>query len=98
MASLTPDQERAVQARGNVLLVAGAGAGKTSTLVARCLHCLLEEKPRASLDQLLLVTFTEAAASDMRRKIRDALEKRVIKAGPQEQRWLAEQLALFETA
>jgi ATP-dependent helicase/nuclease subunit A len=94
----TPAQEQAVTARGNVLLVAGAGAGKTSTLVNRCLHCLLEEKPRVGLDRLLLVTFTEAAAWDMRRKIREALEARLEAAAPQDQRWLNEQLALFETA
>src|SRR3954470_2861405 len=75
--SLTPAQQEAIAARGNVLVVAGAGAGKTSTLVARCLHCLLEEKPPVSLDELLLVTFTEAAAADMRRKIRAAFEKQI---------------------
>jgi ATP-dependent helicase/nuclease subunit A len=75
--SLTPAQQEAIAARGNVLVVAGAGAGKTSTLVARCLHCLLEEKPQVSLDELLLVTFTEAAAADMRRKIRGAFEKQI---------------------
>src|SRR5439155_1355479 len=47
-------------------------------LVARCLHCLLEEKTPVSLDELLLVTFTEAAAADMRRKIRGAFEKQIL--------------------
>jgi superfamily I DNA/RNA helicase len=39
--SLTSAQQEAVGANGNVLLVAGAGTGKTRTLVARALHCLL---------------------------------------------------------
>ena len=50
--SLTPSQRQAVVARGNVLVMAGAGTGKTKTLVARCLDCLARE--RASLDELLL--------------------------------------------
>lgn len=78
--SLTPTQQQAVEARGNVLVMAGAGTGKTSTLVARCLHCLLEENPPASLDQLLLITFTDAAATDMRRRIRLEFEKRLEKS------------------
>ena len=77
--SLTPTQQAAVSARGNVLLMAGAGTGKTSTLVARCLHCLLEEDPPATLDQLLLVTFTDAAAGDMRRRIRAEFEQQLQK-------------------
>ncbi|MDB6019067.1 MAG: ATP-dependent deoxyribonuclease subunit [Pedosphaera sp.] len=94
--SLTPAQQEAIVARGNVLVVAGAGTGKTSTLVARCLHCLLEEKPPASLDEILMVTFTEAAAAEMRRRIRELLE-RELAAHSDDLRW-SEQLALFDTA
>src|SRR5580704_14765782 len=75
--SLTSAQKQAVAARGNVLVVAGAGTGKTRTLVERCLHCLLEEKPPASIDEILMVTFTEAAATEMREKIRDALDRKI---------------------
>src|SRR5258706_10402146 len=56
---LTESQQKAVAARGNVLVMAGAGTGKTKTLVARSLDCL--DRERASLDELLIVTFTEAA-------------------------------------
>src|SRR5947209_898394 len=94
--SLTLAQQEAIAARGNVLVVAGAGTGKTSTLVERALHCLLEEKPPASLDEILMVTFTEAAASEMRQRIRERLEEELSRR-PGEQRW-QEQLALFETA
>jgi ATP-dependent helicase/nuclease subunit A len=73
--SLTPSQRQAVEARGNVLVMAGAGTGKTRTLVARCLDCL--DRERASLDELLIVTFTEAAAAELRQRLRRAIEEKV---------------------
>ncbi len=96
MKSLTPAQAAAIAARGNVLLEAGAGAGKTSTLVARCLALALSETNPISLDEVLMVTFTEAAAAEMRRRIREALNSRVSLA-PGNAR-LAEQVALLEQA
>jgi ATP-dependent helicase/nuclease subunit A len=93
---LTPAQRRAVAARGNVLVMAGAGTGKTHTLVERCLHCLCAEQPPASLEEILVVTFTEAAAAEMRRRLREQLEEK-LRAAPDEPRW-AEQIALFDTA
>ncbi len=105
--SLTPAQKQAVTARGNVLVVAGAGTGKTRTLVERCLHCLLHEEQPVSIEEILMVTFTEAAATEMREKIRDTLNRRIaeIEASPKPSAadgrsagWLKEQLALFEAA
>lgn len=96
IASLTPAQQEAIVARGNVLVVAGAGTGKTRTLVERCLNCLLNEKPRLSLDEIFMVTFTEAAAAEMRQRIRDRLEEERRRHG-EDTRW-EEQLALFDTA
>src|SRR5436305_1369600 len=94
--SLTPNQAQAVAARGNVLVAAGAGTGKTRTLVERCLDCLVHEQTPVSIDEILMITFTEAAAAEMRRRIRDRLEeeKRLDSA---DTRW-PEQLALFESA
>ena len=94
--SLTRAQRQAVTARGNVLVMAGAGTGKTHTLIARCLHCLCAEQPPASLEEILVVTFTEAAAAEMRQRLRERLEEK-LDAEPAEPRW-AEQLALFDTA
>jgi ATP-dependent helicase/nuclease subunit A len=94
--SLTESQLKAVRARGNVLVMAGAGTGKTHTLIARCLHCLCEEQPPASLEEILVVTFTEAAAAEMRRRLREQLEEK-LRAAPDEPRW-TEQIALFDTA
>lgn len=94
--SLTSAQQEAVAARGNVVVVAGAGTGKTRTLVERCLSCLIEEQPPVSLDEILVVTFTEAAATEMRQRLRGRLEEE-LKEAPDNPRW-QEQLALFETA
>ncbi len=94
MDALTPSQRQAVSARGNVLVMAGAGTGKTKTLVARCLDCL--ERDEASLDELLIVTFTEAAAAELRQRLRLELEKKSA-AAPDEEHW-PRQLALFDVA
>src|SRR6185295_16253542 len=92
--SLTAAQQKAVAARGNVLVMAGAGTGKTSTLVARCIDCLSGSDP-ASLDELLVVTFTEAAAAEARERIRTALDAEFAATGGEH--W-AQQLALFDAA
>ena len=92
--SLTASQRQAVEARGNVLVVAGAGTGKTFTVVERALSLLLREG--ASLENILMVTFTEAAAAEMRHRIRRALLE-CQQAQPTHER-LAQQLALLDTA
>ena len=91
----TAAQQSAVAARGNVLVMAGAGTGKTSTLVERCVNCLCDPALPASLDELLVVTFTDAAAAEVRQRIRDELEIRASQSG--EAHW-PEQLALFDIA
>ncbi|MGC8988964.1 MAG: UvrD-helicase domain-containing protein, partial [Verrucomicrobiia bacterium] len=96
MKSLTRNQSRAIEAKGNVLVMAGAGTGKTHTLVECCVRRLLDRENPASLDEILMVTFTEAAAGEMRRRIRERLEQ-AIKDDPGNVR-LGEQLALVETA
>ena len=95
---LTEAQRQAVTARGNVLVMAGAGTGKTHTLVERCLHCLCAEQPPASLEEILVVTFTEAAAAEMRQRLRERLENALdSRPSTLDQHW-AEQIALFDTA
>jgi len=93
---LTPGQRHAVAARGNVLVMAGAGTGKTRTLVERCLDCLCREQ--VSLDEILVVTFTEAAATEMRQRLRAALEKALNSQPSALNSHLAAQLALFDVA
>ena len=65
-------QQKAVDANGLVIVRASAGTGKTHTLIQRCLRLIREG---ASLDRMLLVTFTEAAAGELRNRIRIALDE-----------------------
>ena len=60
--NFTPQQSQAIAARGNVLVIAGAGTGKTRTLVERCLSLLLDEKSPASLEEILAETKGKAVA------------------------------------
>jgi ATP-dependent helicase/nuclease subunit A len=98
--SLTLAQQRAVAARGNVLVMAGAGTGKTKTLVERCLDCL--EHDGAQIDELLVVTFTEAAAAEMRDRLRRAIEAKTqasaLNSQPATLNFWQEQLARFDFA
>ena len=73
----TADQQKVIDARNVSLLVsAAAGSGKTAVLVERILSLVTQEKDPADIDRLLVVTFTNAAAAEMRERLRDALEQR----------------------
>jgi ATP-dependent helicase/nuclease subunit A len=93
MSTFTPAQNEAIAARGNVLVSAGAGTGKTRTVVERCLQLVLREN--CSLENILMVTFTEAAAAEMRARLRKELERARATAASER---LDEQLALLDTA
>ena len=67
----TPMQEKAIKESGNILVSAAAGSGKTAVLVERVIY-LIKEKG-INVDKLLIVTFTNAAAAEMRSRI----EKRI---------------------
>src|SRR6267143_889768 len=94
LSSFTGQQLEAIRAEGNVLLIAGAGTGKTRTLVERCVQRVLQRN--ASLDEILMVTFTEAAAAEVRKRIRERLE-RACDERPEDP-IISEQLALCESA
>ena len=71
----TDDQKRAIDARGGRILVsAAAGSGKTAVLVARILERILDEKDPVDVDELLIMTFTRAAASEMKERIQRKIE------------------------
>ena len=97
---LTPSQQEIVAARGNVLVMAGAGTGKTHTLVERVLNLICEEK--VSLDEILIVTFTEAAAAELRQRLRRAIEEKSAAESTRHQpstlNFWQEQLAGFDIA
>lgn len=75
----TPDQQRAIETRGRHLLVsAAAGSGKTAVLVERIVRRITVEG--GDIDRLLVVTFTDAAATQMRDRIVQVLEDRLAAA------------------
>ena len=68
----TKEQREAIETRGkNILVSAAAGSGKTAVLVERIKRLILEEG--CSIDRMLIVTFTNAAAAEMKEKIRKAI-------------------------
>ena len=72
----TPEQYAAIhQHDKNLIVVAGAGSGKTRVLVERFLQ-LLEQKPDWEISALVAITFTRAAAYEMRHRLRLELERR----------------------
>jgi ATP-dependent helicase/nuclease subunit A len=66
-----PEQRAAVEGRGHVFVAAGAGTGKTAVLVERVLQQVLGGTP---IDRVLAITFTDRAASELRRRVRESLE------------------------
>ena len=75
---LTPAQLAAVQNQGGKLLVsAAAGSGKTKVLVDRLLRCLTDPVDPANIDDFLIITYTKAAAAELRGKIGAKLSERI---------------------
>lgn len=74
----TTSQQHAIQSRGGTVLVsAAAGSGKTAVLVERVIQRICDPDHPCGLDSLLIVTFTRAAAQQMRDKIGQALTARL---------------------
>ena len=72
----TEDQLKAITTRGcNLLVAAAAGSGKTAVLVERIIRIITDEDNPMDIDRLLVVTFTSAAAAEMRERIADAISK-----------------------
>ncbi|MFS0824245.1 helicase-exonuclease AddAB subunit AddA [Bacillus sp. 1P02SD] len=71
----TDDQWKAIVSSGqDILVAAAAGSGKTAVLVERIIRKILSDNP-VDVDRLLVVTFTNASAAEMRNRIGEALEK-----------------------
>ena len=74
----TAQQTRVLQARKhNILVSAAAGSGKTAVLVERIVRMISEGDDPADIDRLLVVTFTKAAAAQMRERIGAAISARI---------------------
>lgn len=76
----TQEQLSAIETRGcNLLVAAAAGSGKTAVLVERIIRIITDEENPIDIDRLLVVTFTSAAASEMRERIGEAISKNLEK-------------------
>lgn len=78
---LTAAQQAAVEHRGSSLLVcASAGAGKTEVLARRCAALVADERQPCAVDRLLVVTFTRAAAAELRTRVARFLRESAARA------------------
>lgn len=76
MPNWTKEQEQAIyEKNSNLLVAAAAGSGKTAVLVERIINKAINEN--IDIDKLLVVTFTNAAASEMRERVLDAIYKKL---------------------
>lgn len=86
MVNWTKEQLMAIEEREcDLLVAAAAGAGKTAVLVERIIRRIIYDDSPVDIDNMLVVTFTNAAASEMRERIGEALEKALEKE-PKSQR------------
>lgn len=96
----TSEQKRAITERGSDLLVsASAGTGKTAVLSGRCVDILSDKALRSDVFNMLILTFTEMAAEQMRSRIADQIKAMFIKTSDKElRRHLRSQLILLPAA
>ena len=95
MPNWTDEQKQAIYEKGeNILVAAAAGSGKTAVLVERIINKVINEG--IDIDKILVVTFTNAAAAEMRERILDALYKK-IEEEPENER-LQRQITLLNLA
>ena len=93
----TEDQQRVIDARNkNILVSAAAGSGKTAVLVERIIQMVTDEENPVDIDKLLIVTFTNAAAAEMRERIFGAINRELLKKPESEH--LQRQAALIHNA
>ena len=91
----TPAQENAINAEGgSVIVSAAAGSGKTRVLVQRVIQMLTRKENPIDADRLLIVTFTNAAADEMKKRINSEIEK-LIKQSPQNTSLRRQQILLM---
>ena len=86
----TDAQRAAIEARGDILVSAAAGSGKTAVLVQRVMEMIERE---CDIDELLVVTFTRSAAAQMKEKIAQAIDDK-LKQDPYNKRFRHQQILL----
>ena len=75
----TPDQQKVIDLRNrNILVSAAAGSGKTAVLVERIIQMITDKDNPVDVDRLLVVTFTKAAAREMKERISKEIERRLM--------------------
>ena len=93
----TKEQQSVIDSRGgNLLVAAAAGSGKTAVLVQRIINLITDPANPIDIDRLLVVTFTNAAAAEMKERVQLAIEKLIQSDGDNKQ--LKRQLILLEQA
>lgn len=93
----TDEQLNAIELHGcNLLVAAGAGSGKTAVLVERIIDIITNKEKPVDIDKLLVVTFTNAAAAEMRERVANAIYK-LLSINPESER-LQRQLTLLNKA
>ena len=81
---------------GSLLVSAAAGSGKTAVLVERVIRMITDPDKHIDVDRLLIVTFTRAAAAEMRQRLSDALSKKMAEE-PDNQLYIRQQMLLSQT-
>ena len=93
----TPDQQQAISLHGcDILVSAAAGSGKTAVLSERIVQMVCRKEDPVDIDRLLVVTFTNAAAAEMRERISQAILTKLNEDGENEH--LQKQAALLHKA
>lgn len=91
----TPEQQDAIyEKNSNILVAAAAGSGKTAVLVERMIQKIIKDK--VDIDKLLVVTFTNSAASEMRERVLKAIDKK-LEENPEDEN-LQRQITLLNKA
>lgn len=93
----TADQKKIIETRDcNILVSAAAGSGKTAVLVERIFRRIMDEKDPVNVDQFLVVTFTKAAAAQMKERLRVRIEQEIERQPDNEH--LQRQIGLLSSA
>ena len=98
MPNWNPQQLKAIQTKDkNIMVSASAGSGKTTVLIARLMDLVV--KDRVPIDAILAMTFTEAAASEMKKRLAASLQKAYEETkDPEERAYITRQLTSIQTA